>query len=162
MYSLETLALLGTHDTGWRQTQKHNTTQKSKKMRSNMYKYQTQNRWQPLVACMHHMGTCEGEICGSSSVNLHQPETVFSSRAPGFWWGPCCSSFYFSVLLLGTHDTGWRQTNTKAQHNTAQKSKKMSNMGLTKIQVLAKRKQFLVDEEHFQQSTTLTISVNIT
>jgi hypothetical protein len=39
------------------------------------------------------------------------------------------------------------QTNTKAQHNTTQKSKKMSNMGLTKIQALAKRKQFLVGED---------------
>ena len=25
-----------------------------------VYKYLTQNRWQPLVASMHHMGTCEG------------------------------------------------------------------------------------------------------
>jgi hypothetical protein len=62
-------------------TTQHKTTQKSKKM-SNMgltkiqvlakrkqflvnyipdaYKYQTQNRWQALVASMHHMGTCEG------------------------------------------------------------------------------------------------------
>jgi hypothetical protein len=33
------------------------------------------------------------------------------------------------------------------KHNTTQKSKKMSNMGLTKIHVLAKRKQFLVGED---------------
>jgi hypothetical protein len=26
------------------------------------YKYQCQNRWQPLVASMRHMGTCDGEI----------------------------------------------------------------------------------------------------
>jgi hypothetical protein len=92
-----------------KQTQKHNTTQKTKKSRSNMghtkvkvlakikqflvgedsqsmihispccayvvyinreivhenykqdaYKYQCQNRWQPLVASMCHMGTCDG------------------------------------------------------------------------------------------------------
>ena len=50
-----------------------------------------------------------------------------------------------TLALVGTHDTGWRQTQ---KHNTTQKSKKMrSNMGLTKIQVLAKRKQFLVGED---------------
>ena len=49
------------------------------------YKYQPQFRWQPSVISMCHIGTCEGYICGSSSVNLHQPGTVFSSRAPGFW-----------------------------------------------------------------------------
>jgi hypothetical protein len=52
-----------------------------------------------------------------------------------------------TLALLGTHDKGRRQANTKAQHNTTQKSKKMSSMGLTKIQVLAKRKQFLVGED---------------
>jgi hypothetical protein len=52
-----------------------------------------------------------------------------------------------TLALVGTHDTGWRQANTKAQHNTTQKSKKNSNMGLTKIQVLVKRKQFLIGED---------------
>jgi len=52
-----------------------------------------------------------------------------------------------ALALLGTHDTGPRQTNTKAQHNTTQKTRKMSSMGLTKIQVLAKRNQFLVGED---------------
>ena len=44
------------------------------------------------------MGTYEGYICGSSSVNIHHTGTAFSSRAPDFWWSPYCSSFKFSVL----------------------------------------------------------------
>ena len=44
------------------------------------------------------------------------------------------------LALLSTHDTGRRETNTKTQHNT-------ENMGLTKVKVLAKTKQFLVGED---------------
>jgi hypothetical protein len=52
------------------------------------------------------------------------------------------------------------KTNTKAQHNTTQKSKKMSNMGLTKIHLLAKRKQFLVggDSQSSTHRSTLLMS----
>ena len=32
-----------------------------------------------------------------------------------------------TLALLCTHDTGRRQTNTKAQHNTTQENKMMSN-----------------------------------
>jgi len=35
------------------------------------------------------------------------------------------------LLTVGTHDTGPRQTNAKVQHNTMQKTKKMSNTNPT-------------------------------
>jgi len=35
---------------------------------------------------------------------LQETRTTFPSQAPGFlpgcWWGPCCSSFQFSVLCF--------------------------------------------------------------
>jgi hypothetical protein len=72
--------------------------------------------------------------------------------------------YFFDTELQRSDDsivyTGWRQTNTKAQHHTTQKSKKMSNMGLTKIHVLAKRKQFLVgeDSQSYPQSNSMTFA----
>jgi Flp pilus assembly protein CpaB len=72
----------------------------------------------------------------------------------------CNVAYHFKVNCIVNDFFKRLYTFFRRNCKTTQKSKKMSNMGLTKIQVLAKRKQFLVGEDSQSsiQRSTLRMS----